>query len=150
MSAWLYRLINPPVKRLLRSSLHGLMSKNTLLLEFQGRKSGRALSTPISYYVDGQAAHCFTNRNFGWWRNLSNGQDVRVTIQGKTWRATPEVETNDHDLMSVQLSAFLRAVPRDASHAGVTLSEDGEPDPSDISRVISDMVYLKFPLIGQE
>ena len=150
MSAWLYRLINPPVKRLLRSSLHGLMSKNTLLLEFQGRKSGRALSTPISYYVDGQAAHCFTNRNFGWWRNLSNGQDVRVTIQGKTWRATPHVETNDHDLMSVQLSAFLKAVPRDASHAGVTLNKDGEPDPSDISRVISDMVYLKFPLIGQE
>ena len=47
------------------------MSSNTLLLEFRGRKSGRALSTPISYHVDEGSDHCFTNRNFGWWRNLT-------------------------------------------------------------------------------
>ena len=48
MSNLLYGLINPAVCSLLRSPLHGLMSKNTLLLEFTGRKSGRLLSTPIS------------------------------------------------------------------------------------------------------
>jgi len=38
MSNLLYGLINPAVCSLLRSPLHGLMSKNTLLLEFAGRK----------------------------------------------------------------------------------------------------------------
>ena len=57
-----YKLLNPPVKRLLRSGLHGLMSKNTLLLEFTGRKSGRALSTPISYYLKDGATPCLSNR----------------------------------------------------------------------------------------
>ena len=108
MSALLYRLINPPVKCLLSSPLHGLMSNNTLLLEFTGRKSGRALSTPISYHLDGQAAHCFTNQSFLWWRNLTSGQDVQLTIQGQKWRSTPQVETTNHELMSAQLDAFLR------------------------------------------
>ena len=59
MSKALYRDINPSVRFLLRSPLHGLMSGNTLLLEFTGRKSGRALSTPISYRLEGNTAHCF-------------------------------------------------------------------------------------------
>ena len=46
MSA-IYKWINPPIKFLLASPLHGIMSSNTLLLDFTGRKSGRALSTPI-------------------------------------------------------------------------------------------------------
>ncbi len=146
MSALLYGLINPPVKRLLRSSLHGLMSRNTLLLEFTGRKSGRALSTPISYHLDGQAAHCFTSRSFGWWRNLVTAQKVQLTVQGQRMRSTPQVEISDHELMGARLAAFLRAVPRDASHAGVKLDKDGNPDPADIRRVVPDMVYLRFPL----
>ena len=139
-------VINPPVKCLLRSSLHGLMSKNTLLLEFTGRKSGRSLSTPISYCLDGQAAHCFTNRSFGWWRNLLTGQRVHLTIQGRKWSSLPQVETSDYELMGAQLNAFLTAVPRDASHAGVRLDKEGKPDPADVRRVVPDMVYLRFPL----
>lgn len=146
MSALLYRLINPPVKYLLRSPLHGLLSKNTLLLEFKGRKSGRALSTPISYHRDGQSVHCFTNRSFGWWRNLSTSQKVQLTIRGQKMHSTPYVETTDYDLMGTQLDVFLRAVPRDASHAGVKLDKEGNPDPTDIRRVIPDMVYLQFSM----
>lgn len=146
MANTLYRFINPPVRWLLRSPLHRLMSQNTLLLEFTGRKSGRALSTPISYYVNGGTAHCFTSRSFGWWRNLTSGQQVQVTIQGQRWKSTPVIESLDHPLMEAQLEAFLRAVPRDAAHAGVSLDEKGSPNPGDVRRVIAGMVYLQFPL----
>ena len=71
----LYRMINPPVRWLLRSPIHGLMSKNTLLLEFQGRKSGRALSTPISYYEAGGVMRGFTDRRFGWWRKNADAAE---------------------------------------------------------------------------
>ena len=142
----MYRLINPPVKWLLRSSLHGLLSSNTLLLEFTGRKSGRALSTPISYHLDEGAAHCFTTQSFSWWRNLVVDQAVQLRIQGQKWRSTPQVETADHELMSSRLDTFLKAVPRDAAHAGVKMTKDGTPDPADIRRVVAGMVYLRFPL----
>ena len=146
MSNLLYRIINPPVRALLRSPLHGLMSSNTLLLSFTGRKTGRPLATPISYYLEDNTAHCFTNRSFKWWKNLNNGQRVQLTIRGETWQSKPVVETENHKLMADQLDAFLRAVPRDAAHAGVTLAPDGTPSTDDIKRVVPDMVYLKFPL----
>jgi hypothetical protein len=122
------------------------MSGNTLLLEFTGRKSGRALSTPISYHLADGTAHCFTTKAFGWWRNLTNGQTVSLVVRGERFSSTPVVELTDHAEMAVQLDAFLRAVPRDASHAGVALGADGTPDADDVRRAVQDMVYLQFPL----
>ena len=43
------------------------------------------------------------------------------------------------------LRSFLRAVPRDASHAGVALAADGTPSEEDIARVAGNMVHLVFP-----
>ena len=146
MSNLLYGLINPAVCSLLRSPLHGLMSKNTLLLEFSGRKSGRLLSTPISYYIKNQTAHCFTSRSFDWWRNLKIRAEAHLTIKGEKWKSTPIVEIDDHELMRLQLDAFLRAVPRDAAHADVSLGNNGHPDHDDIYRVVPDMAYLRFAL----
>ena len=48
--------------------------------------------------------------------------------------------------MAAQLDTFLRAVPRDAPHSGVSLDASGNPSPEDIERVIPGMVYLQFPL----
>ena len=62
MSKALYSLINPVVKVILRSPLHGLMSRNTILLEFKGRKSGKIYSTPVSYHDTDGALHCFRCR----------------------------------------------------------------------------------------
>ncbi|MFP6803135.1 MAG: hypothetical protein VCA12_08385 [Pseudomonadales bacterium] len=146
MASTLYKLINPPVKYLLQSPFHGIMSDNTLLLECTGRKSHRPLSTPISYHLESQVAHCFTSRSFGWWRNLTMGRNVQLTIRGQKWQSTPVVEHTDHELMRVQLEAFLRAVPRDAAHAGVALDKNENPNPDDILKVVPDLVYLKFPL----
>jgi hypothetical protein len=146
MSSLLYRLINPPITRLLRSPFHGLMSQNTLLLEFTGRKSGRSLSTPISYYVNEQTAHCFTSRSSTWWRNLTTGAPAHVIIKRIKWQSLPIVETTDNGLLQGHLEAFLRAVPRDAVYAGVSLDKSGNPNLDDIRRVIPNMVHLQFPL----
>ena len=138
----LYRMINPPVRWLLRSPIHGLMSKNTLLLEFQGRKSGRALSTPISYYEAGGVMRGFTDRRFGWWRNLEQGR-VHATVRGRRYEVRAEVELAEPEVRK-GLRSFLRAVPRDASHAGVALAVDGTPSEEDIARVAGNMVHLIF------
>lgn len=71
---------------------------------------------------------------------------MHLIIKGEKWKSTPIVETGDHELMQAQLDAFLRAVPRDASHAGVSLDKNGRPDHDDICRVVPDMVYLQFAL----
>ncbi len=142
----LYKLINPPVKALLKSPFHSVVSSNTLLLEFEGRKSGRPLSTPISYHIREGVAYGFTSREFGWWRNLKGGQTVSATIKGKKYQCAPVVETEDHLKMESELKDFLLTVPRDAAHAGVRLDQDGNPNTDDIKQVVPGMVLLKLPL----
>ncbi len=146
----LYKMINPPVKALLKSPFHSLMSNNTLLLEVRGRKSGKALSTPISYHIKDGAAYCFTNKQYAWWRNLSNGQMAAVTIKGQTYQCAPHLELEDQSTKAAELHDFLKAVPRDAPHAGVSLDSNGTPNPEDIQKVVSGLVLLKFPLDKEE
>ena len=72
-------LYNPLVKTILKSPLHGVMSDDTMLLTFTGRKSGQTYSTPINYALDGNRVTLITNRKHGWWKNFE--QDAPVTVQ---------------------------------------------------------------------
>lgn len=78
--------------------------------------------------------------------SLSTGQRVQLTIRGRKRSSSPQVETSDYELIGAHLNAFLKAVPRDASHAGIRLDEEGKPDLANIRRVVPEMVYLRFPL----
>ena len=46
-------LFNPFMKTVLRSPLHGMISRRLLLITFTGRKSGKVFTTPISYEQEG-------------------------------------------------------------------------------------------------
>ena len=47
---WVFKwIMNPAIKLILRSPLHGLMSKRLLLITFTGRKSGKQFTTPLGY-----------------------------------------------------------------------------------------------------
>jgi hypothetical protein len=60
--------------RILRSPLNGLLSHNTLLLSFQGRKSGKTYTIPLRYAQEADTVLCFTHR---------------VTLGGRTCAETP-------------------------------------------------------------
>ena len=111
MSKKLYRVINPVVKKILRSPLHGFLSQNTLLLEFTGRKSGRKLSTPVSYHSSDGIAHCFTRKSFVWWKNLNSGEAVYVTIKGERHLVNPEVEAENSEIKGKRCVTFSALYP---------------------------------------
>jgi hypothetical protein len=79
---WLYRIVNGVMILLLRSPLHGLLSKVIMLITFTGRKSGKQFTTPISYLRDGKVITCFTGSP--WWKNLQGGAPVILRIEGQT------------------------------------------------------------------
>ncbi len=149
MSQMLYRVINPPITWLLKSPLHGVMSSNTLIVEFKGRRSNRIMSTPVSYHRSGHLLHSFTSRQGIWWRNLESGEVARLLVQGQWHIAQPQVILGVADI-EVALDQFLRAVPRDASHSNVRLEKDGSPRPVDVQRASGELVLLKFKVTGQK
>jgi hypothetical protein len=63
---WMFTLTNPLIKMLLRSPLHGGLSKRLMVLSFTGRKSGQRYSTPVGYLQDGNRILVFTHSV---WRN---------------------------------------------------------------------------------
>ena len=142
-----FKIINPIVKILLNSPLHFLLSGNTLLLQFVGRKSGKSLSTPVSYYLQDGHLHCFSSKSFVWWRNLVEVNSIEVVLKGKRQSARPSVIVDEPEVMQAALTKFLRAVPRDAAHLGVRLNKNSEPDAPDIADAISRLVYIRIALI---
>ena len=82
---WMFRVLNPALRVLLRSPLHHLLSQHLILLSFRGRVSGRQYSVPVA------ALHRDHRLYFtclaGWWRNLP-GASVSVQVRGRAYRGT--------------------------------------------------------------
>lgn len=86
----LSKIYNPIMKSILRSPLHGLISKNTMLITFTGRKSGKIYTTPVNYVRDGDDFTVFSQCNRIWWRNLRGGAPVTVRVKGQNLKAIGE------------------------------------------------------------
>ena len=122
-------IANPINKAVLRSPLHGLMSKSTMLISFKGRKSGKTYETPVNYHREGQTITVVSWKNRAWWKNLRGGVPVTVRVEGEDLTGTADVlPTSDADV-----AAGLRAMyPK--------LSE------SRIAKMAPDMVMIKIVL----
>ena len=144
MSDLFFKIVNPVVKTLLRSPLHRAMSHNTVLLEFTGHKSGRSLSTPVSYVISGDELQCFTSHP--WWKNLRQGKEITLVLRGKRRKGIPSVTVNEPETIAAALAPFLVLVPRDAPHAEVALDANGQPDSADIERAAQRLVLVTIKL----
>lgn len=78
---FLIKILNPVMRWLLRSSLHGAASKQLLLLHLTGRKTGRRYDVPVGYHHIGGQLSVLTNSP--WRVNLRGGADIEVTFRGR-------------------------------------------------------------------
>ena len=144
MNKRLFAIINPVVKFVLRSPLHGLMSRNTVLLEFTGRKSGNTYCTPVSYHTANNRVHCFTDKNNRWWRNLVKAEAVELTLRGRRITGRPTVLPSGTEEVQNALHDLLLVSPRDATHAGVGFDSNGQPIAADIVRASKGLVLISI------
>jgi deazaflavin-dependent oxidoreductase (nitroreductase family) len=136
--------VNRAMKFLLRSPLHGLVSRSVLLITFTGRKSGKAYTTPVSYSQTGSQVTIFTHA--AWWKNLRPGEPVSLRIRGRDVHALPEPVAGDDPAIAVRLAAHLRQVPSDARYYGVTLDKRGNPNRDEVAKAVQSVVMVRFQL----
>jgi F420H(2)-dependent quinone reductase len=83
------RIVNPVLRTLLRSPIHGLASGRIALITYTGRRSGRQYTIPCFYRDNGDEvtiAVGWPDRKV-WWRNLTGqGGAVRLLIQDQELR----------------------------------------------------------------
>jgi deazaflavin-dependent oxidoreductase (nitroreductase family) len=89
----LVRMMNPFVRPLLRSPLHGMMSGRLILLTYTGRQSGKQYSHPVGYaQVDENTLMVGTQNR--WWHNVRGGGQVKVRLRGVDRQAHAEPITD--------------------------------------------------------
>ena len=142
----LSRIYNPITKSILRSPLHGIISKNTMLITFTGRKSGKMHTTPVNYIRDGDNVTVFSLRDRVWWRNLRGGAPVAVRVKGQDLKAIGE-STEDKKVVAAGLLAYLQMSPKYAKYFQVTLDSSGQPNPEEVAQAAQNRIMIRVKLV---
>jgi deazaflavin-dependent oxidoreductase (nitroreductase family) len=136
--------VNSAMKFVLRSPVHGMVSKSILLITFSGRKSGKIYTTPVSYSQSGDQVSIFTHAN--WWKNLRSSPSVTLRIRGQELQGLAEAVAKDKPAIANGLAAHLRMVPSDARYYGVTFDEHGNPRAEEVEQAVQTVVMIRVRL----
>ncbi len=137
--------VNELGKVILRSPLHGLLSKNRMLLTFTGRKSGKRYTIPLSYAQEGDTIFCITGHS-SWWRNLRGSVPVKVMLKGQARDGMAQAIFDDPVEIMQGLQKLLHAIPSDAKYHAVKLDFKGQPDREDLAQSASSSILIRIQL----
>lgn len=143
---FIFRLLNPVMKSVLKSPLHAMVSNQIMIISFTGRKTGQSYSNPVSYYQENETVVCFTHA--GWWKNLVGGAEVSLLIRGQEHIGTAIPIHEDRERKIVGLGKLLTAVPNDARFYDVAIDQQGNLDQNDLGRAVDDATMIEVYLDG--
>ncbi len=147
LQSLLYATLNPPMRALLRSPLHGIASRNLALLSYRGRRSGRTFVTPLSYVREGTLVRFLSSHNTRWWTNFRDGPTpVEVEIARQTHSGVARVWDQDSETLRHGVKSFLTALPRDAMVYGIRLDADRKPREADLAKAGDHVVLVEVEL----
>ncbi len=137
-------IVNKTMKFVLRSPMHGVVSKSVLLITFTGRKSGKTYTTPVSYSQSDGKVTIFTHAN--WWKNMRRSAPVTLRLRGRDVRGLAEPVAEDKQAIAAGLMTHLRNVPSDARYYEVTFDEQKNPRTEDIEKAVQTVVMIPIRL----
>lgn len=114
-------LANRTMKLVLRSRLHGLVSRRAMLITVSGRKTGRLYTTPVNYVCEGDTITVVSRTHRKWWRNLRGGAPVAVRVAGKDLKGVGEVVVDDKEAVA---GALLALHPRYSAERAARRAQD--------------------------
>jgi hypothetical protein len=139
--------LNPLVRCLLRSPLHGITSRNIGIVHFTGRKSGRKLNTPLSYTREGNVVRLLSNQSTRWWVNFrGQGVKVEMEIARQRYPGTAVLMEGDSEALREGVRRFIRALPRDAKVYGLKLDADGEVVEASLATIAGQLILVEIVL----
>jgi deazaflavin-dependent oxidoreductase (nitroreductase family) len=129
----------------LRSPFHGMLSGGMLLVTVTGRKTGKAYTLPVEYVQEDGSLWVMSKRNRRWWRNLEGEATVGLVLRRKSLQGVGRLHT-DPSVVQSRLAAYLLHMPMSAKALGVRM-ENKIPNPEDLARVASDLVFIQIELL---
>jgi hypothetical protein len=136
---------NALTKVILRSPLHKLISKSTLLIAITGQKTGQDILLPVNYFQYGDILYITSLRGRKWWRNLRGSKSVRVWLRGKLIEGIGTAEEGYATVLE-DLNNFFQNHPEMARYFGIRLEPNDQPNSQDVVRLAQERVLVKVCL----
>ena len=139
--------LNPVMRGLLRSHLHGIASHNIGIVHFSGRKSGRKLSTPLSYTREGNIVRLLSNQSTRWWLNFrGDGVKVEMEIARQRYPGTAVLLEGDSQALRDGVRCFIHALPRDAKVYSLELDANREVVETSLAAIAEQLILVEIRL----
>jgi EmrB/QacA subfamily drug resistance transporter len=126
------RVINVPMRLLLRLPFKTPLNRWLMLLSFTGRKTGRAYWQPVSYVPDGDTL--LTPGGGRWKLNLREGEPIRIRLRGHDVSARPEFIRNVEEVERL-LRMMMAINPRITSFVPF-VGRDGQVDHAKLAAAV--------------
>jgi hypothetical protein len=120
------RMVNVPMRAVLRLPFPTPLSGNLMLVGYTGRKSGKAYLQPVSYVRDGKTL--LTPGGGRWTLNLSGGRPVRLRLRGRSVPAHADLVADPAEIERL-LGVIVAANPRAANFIPIPRRDDGSLEP---------------------
>jgi hypothetical protein len=117
------------MRPMLRSRL-GSRVRGVMLLDFQGRRSGRAMSVPVNFNLVDDIPMAFTNGS--WRHNFTGGIPVTVTHCGQEYQTTGTLVSMTPQAMGVAVRKSLDT-GGSAQRMGIKTAGDHEPTAAELA-----------------
>jgi len=134
---------NDFVRLALESPFHILLG-NTMLITVTGRRTGRAITTPVNYVREGDTLWIISSRSRKWWRNVTSASPVRLRLHGKQTAAIAELVL-DQESVASGVGAYVRHFPASAHALGVRM-HNGVPNPEDLEHAAKELLLVRVCL----
>ena len=143
---WIFKVMNPIMKGLLRSPLHRLLSGTLMLLTYTGCKTGKQYTIPIGYFVWGKG-ELMSFSSARWWTNLRSSPPVRMLLKGRRVQAVPTVIEEREALIDTLEEFIKRLGPCAARRLPIGLPRDREPTRDDLRDVPQGIALIHFRIV---
>ena len=128
---------------ILRSPMHSMMSKSTMLISVTGLKTGKTIQTPVNYLRLDDNLYTTSAKTRTWWRNLRGGKPCKLWLQGKEVSAQGTVLETPVEVEPI-LARYLQASPESGRFLGVTVSADGKIDSVELAKAAAERIIIRF------
>jgi hypothetical protein len=131
------------IKAVACSPLHALLGDSLAVITVIGRRSGRALTTPINVVRQEEGWTATSLRSRTWWRNLRGGRTALLRIGGRQIDVRGEV-LEDPQEAAAAFGIYFRQFPKYARFFDLKLEADGTPAPAGIERLARERVLIRL------
>lgn len=141
----LMRVVNPLVRRMLRSRRLGPRFARQGLLEYTGRRTGRTRCVPVCLHQIGADTVVFTGRPWRW--NFAPAAPVTVTQHGRTRTGRAVLLDADPRQIGRAMRAALDhgATPFDL---GLKVAAGYQPTAEDLATIARSMIRIDFDAVN--